>query len=83
VHYGALLHYDLATSKHHELPSKSSEQQEQITELGRQVAELEVERADLASRDAMPQKLATICGDSAVAAADMVGLYECHYAASC
>jgi hypothetical protein len=56
----------------HKLQSKATEQQEQIAELGRRVAELEVERADLASRNAMLQKLATIRGDGAAAAADTV-----------
>ena len=54
------------------LQSKATEQQEQISELGRRVAELEVERADLASRNAMLQKLATIRGDGTAAAADTV-----------
>ena len=57
---------------HHKLQSKATEQQEQIAELGRRVAELEVERADLASRNAMLQKLATIRSDGAAAAADTV-----------
>ena len=50
------------------LQGKATEQQEQVAELGRRVAELEVERADLASRNAMLQKLATIRGDGDAAA---------------
>jgi hypothetical protein len=59
----------------HELQSKACEQQEQIAELGRRVAELEVERADLASRNAMLQKLATIRGDGAASAEESVGKF--------
>ena len=64
--------HSLAKLLRHALQSKACEQQEQIAELGRRVAELEVERADLASRNAMLQKLATIRSDSAAAAADTV-----------
>ncbi len=65
----------------HELQSKATEQQEQIAELGRRVAELEVERADLASRNAMLQKLATIRGDGAAAAADTVRIWSANFRA--
>lgn len=46
------------------MQSKASEQQEQIAELGRRVAALEVERAELASKNAMLQKVAAIRSDT-------------------
>ncbi len=46
------------------MQSKASEQQEQIAELGRRVAALEVEKAELASKNAMLQKVAAIRADN-------------------
>lgn len=48
------------------LQSKATEQQEQIAELGRRVAALEMERAELASKNAMLQKLASVRGNSGI-----------------
>ncbi len=46
------------------MQSKVSEQEQQIEQLGRRVAALELEKAELASRNAMLQKLADIRADS-------------------
>lgn len=54
------------------LQSKASEQQEQIAELARRVEALEMERAELASKNAMLQKLATIRRDTSAGGAEAV-----------
>lgn len=45
------------------MQSKVSEQEQQIEQLGRRVAALELEKAELASKNAMLQKLADIRAD--------------------